>query len=148
MTAKSTPKSEKPKTTAPDPKPSKPLRAKTKTVSKRPVTAKAKPQKADSKPAAGAETELPDMAKKELVRRMVEETGMKTGEARRALDASLSVLGGALREGVNVSAAPMGKIRIMRQKRTPNGELVICRIKLKDPKPKEEGAAGSPDDAS
>ncbi len=141
MTAKSTTGQAAPKSTSSKSKSTKPLRSTTKTVSKRPVTAKAKPAAKTGTAAAETEVEAPDMAKKELVRRMVEQTGMKTGEARRALDASLSVLGDALRDGFNVSAAPMGKVRIMRQKKTPNGDLVICRIKLKDPQPKQAEAA-------
>lgn len=121
----------------------KPKRSSTKTVSKRPVAAKAPATKSAvakspnlkiDTTATGGEVERPDIPKKELVQRMVDETGMKAGEARRALDAVLSVLASGLREGADISAAPLGKIKIIRSKETANGDLVVCRIKLKDAK--------------
>ncbi|EPX79140.1 hypothetical protein thalar_01963 [Litoreibacter arenae DSM 19593] len=68
---------------------------------------------------------------------MVANSGMKKGDARRALEATMEALAGALREGNNLSLAPLGKIKIARTKDTPNGKLVVLRAKLKDPKPAE-----------
>jgi hypothetical protein len=76
-----------------------------------------------------------ELSKKELIERLVRDTGMKKGEARRAMDAVLTVLRGALEEGANMNAAPLGKIKIARTKETENGQLTICRIKLKKPVP-------------
>ncbi|GFE63684.1 HU family DNA-binding protein [Litoreibacter roseus] len=72
-----------------------------------------------------------EVRKGDLVDRMMAASGMKKGEARRALEASLAVLGAALREGHDINAAPLGKIKITRQKETQNGRLAICRVKLK-----------------
>lgn len=154
MTAKSTGKSKTPtpkpaaaKNTKPDAT-KKPLRTSTKAVSKRPAKTQ-KTAAASIEPKADAvEPEALELSKKELVERMVEQTGMKTGEARRALDATLTVLASGLREGANLAAAPLGKIRIMRQKETANGDLVICRIKLKDPKPASPKTAEPGQDSS
>ncbi|WP_425454427.1 hypothetical protein [Litoreibacter meonggei] len=58
---------------------------------------------------------------------------MKKGDARRALEATMAAMSDALREGNNLSLAPLGKMKISRTKDTPNGKLVVLRIKLKDP---------------
>ncbi|MFK7752550.1 MAG: hypothetical protein AB8B51_08365 [Sedimentitalea sp.] len=63
----------------------------------------------------------------------MEESGMKKGEARHAVDAMLIVLHGAINEGLDIAAAPLGKIKIVRKKETPNGELAVLRVKLRDP---------------
>lgn len=112
-------------------------RSSTRAASQKPVATKAKPVPAQS------ENDTPEITKKELIARMVQESGMKPGEARKALDATLSVLRSALREEGEISAAPLGKIRVTRKKATKNGDLVVCRIKLKDPKP----ASDAPDEA-
>jgi len=153
------PKNSKPKSS---PKPSskpgaKPVRSSTKAVSKRPAGTKAAASKPAKESAASAkssaekaklatfssnrapEPEPREIPKKELVQRMMDETGMKAGDARRALDATLKVLADGLREGANISAAPLGKIRITRSKETANGDLVVCRIKLKKLTPGDGG---------
>ena len=79
--------------------------------------------------------DAPELTKKEMVERMVAQSGMKKGDARRALEATMSALSDALREGNNLSLAPLGKMKISRTKETPNGKLVVLRVKLKDPVP-------------
>ncbi|PTX55765.1 DNA-binding protein HU-alpha [Litoreibacter ponti] len=73
------------------------------------------------------------LTKKELVERMVAQSGMKKGDARRALEATMGVIAGALREGRDMNLPPLGKIKIARSKETPNGKLVVLRAKLKEP---------------
>ncbi|WP_298262139.1 HU family DNA-binding protein [uncultured Litoreibacter sp.] len=87
----------------------------------------------DAAAPTSAKVDAPELTKKEMVERMVSNTGMKKGEARRALEASMEALGQALREGYNLSLAPLGKIKIARTKDTPNGKMVVLRTKLKDP---------------
>ncbi len=86
------------------------------------------------KPAVVKVAEPGEVTKKDLIERLATESGMKEGEARRALDATLSVLAGAISEGDKISAAPLGKMKIVKKKDTPNGELVVIRLKLKDRK--------------
>lgn len=95
----------------------------------KPVLVQSDPVVADAKP----DVDALEISKKELIERLVENADMKKGEARRALDAVLSVLNGALAEGANISAAPLGKIKIARTKDTATGQLVVCRVKLKGP---------------
>ncbi|WP_298290768.1 HU family DNA-binding protein [uncultured Litoreibacter sp.] len=105
-----------------------PKRSTTKAAIKKP-TAAAKATKAAVEEKAVSTGEL---SKKELVERMVLESGMKKGDARRALEAVLGVVRSAIIEGKDISAAPLGKIKIARKKQTPNGELAVLRVKLKD----------------
>ncbi|SFR48205.1 HU family DNA-binding protein [Litoreibacter janthinus] len=79
--------------------------------------------------------DAPEWTKKEMVARMVAKSGMKKGDARRALEATMDALADALREGNNLSLPPLGKIKIARTKDTPNGKMVVLRAKLKEPKP-------------
>lgn len=74
-----------------------------------------------------------EVNKKALVERFMAESGMKKGDARRAVDAMLNVLSAAIHEGKDIAAAPLGKIKIVRKKQTPNGELAVLRVKLRDP---------------
>lgn len=83
-----------------------------------------------------------EINKRELVERIVLESGMKKGDARRAVDAVLGAVAKAISEGKDIAAAPLGKLRVVRKKQTPNGELAVLRVKLKDPnhvpKPKSD----------
>ena len=98
------------------------------------VTAKtAEPQTSQTATPAGAKPDAPELTKKEMVERMVAASGMKKGDARRALEASMEAVAQALREGYNLSLPPLGKIKIARTKDTPNGKMVVLRTKLKDP---------------
>lgn len=121
-------------------------RSTTKAVSKTPTAAKPG-AKSKTKPlvkSANAVKDVdlrPDMRKKELIERVAKLSGMKPGEARRAVDATLEGLRDVLDEGHNVAAAPLGKVMVTREKETKNGKLVVCRIKLK---PKETSAPKDP----
>ena len=118
-------------------------RSTTKAASTKPVAAtKARTLKAAQPPkpvprpvpkAAPKKQQNVELSKQELLERITTESGMKKGEARAALDAVLTALRGALAEGLDISAAPLGKIRLVRKKDTPNGELAVLRVKLKDP---------------
>ena len=90
---------------------------------------------AAAKSGIGGQSDAPEVTKKEMVDRMVAQSGMKKGDARRALEATMAAMSDALREGNNLSLAPLGKMKISRTKDTPNGKLVVLRIKLKDPVP-------------
>ncbi|MEP5762883.1 MAG: HU family DNA-binding protein [Litoreibacter sp.] len=82
-----------------------------------------------------------EVSKKELIERVAERMGAKKSDARLSLDTVLSVLGDALAEGANISAAPLGKIKVTRSKETANGTMVVCRVKLKQNKTDTEGSA-------
>lgn len=73
------------------------------------------------------------ISKRELIDRVMEDGGLKKGEARRAVNAMLNVLVDAFRDGKDIAAAPLGKVKMVRKKKTPNGDLVVLRAKLRDP---------------
>lgn len=132
------------KSTTPDTKKTttKPARSKTRAAATKPRavrnTAKTVVAKSVTEPTKSVEMAKPDperveISKKELIERLVRDTDMKKGDARRALDSVLGVLREALAEGSDIAAAPLGKIKIARTKDTATGQLVVCRVKLKDP---------------
>jgi DNA-binding protein HU-alpha len=107
------------KSTSTSEKKAAPKRSSTKAAARKPVAAKAPPAK--DKPAATktikpAPRKAPptpftspgEMGKKELLERVVAESGLKKGDARAAMNAMLKVLHGALSEGKDVSAARGG----------------------------------------
>jgi nucleoid DNA-binding protein len=108
------------------PKAASKLAPKAKVVSTK-VAATANPEGGSSKVVG------PELTKKEMVERMVASTGMKKGDARRALEATMEAVAQGLREGYNLSLPPLGKVKIARTKDTPNGKMVVLRAKLKDP---------------
>ena len=118
-----------------------PRRSSTKAAVKKPVAAKTKTAAPKAVNSAAKNTAEPkfasagELGKKELLERLVAESGLKKGDARTAMNALLKVLHGALSEGKDISAAPLGKLRIARKKPTPNGELAVLRVKLKADKP-------------
>ncbi len=78
-----------------------------------------------------------DMRKKELIDRVAAKSGLKRGVAKQALEASLAVLGEVLAEGRSISAPPLGKLKVVRQKDTPNGKMAVVRVKFKTGAPSE-----------
>ena len=78
-----------------------------------------------------------DMRKKELIDRVAAKSGLKRGVAKQALEASLAVLGEVLAEGRSISAPPLGKLKVVRQKDTPNGKMAVVRVKFKSGAPSE-----------
>jgi hypothetical protein len=116
----------------------KPARSKTRAAATKPRAVRKAVKSAAPKPVSKeiekvqpADIERVELTKKELVERLVRDTDMKKGDARRALEAVLGVFREALAEGANISAAPLGKVKIARTKETATGQLVVCRVKLK-----------------
>ncbi len=114
-----------------------PKRSTTKAAIKKPVAAaKPKALKPAKPPAPKPKplTKNAELSKRQLLDRIVTESGMKKGDARTVLDAVLSGLRDAIADGHDIAASPLGKIKLVRKKETPNGELAVLRVKLKDPK--------------
>jgi DNA-binding protein HU-alpha len=118
----------------------KPARSKTRAAATKPRATRKAAKSAVNNPiaeqaatAASEEIERVELSKKDLIERLVRDTEMKKGDARRALEAVLGVFAEALAEGANITASPLGKIKIARTKDTATGQLVVCRVKLKKP---------------
>ena len=124
-------------------------KAAAKTAAKTPKTVVSTKASAATAAVAPIEADKPvrdEVTKKELVASMVAATGMKKGDARRAMEATVTAIAEALNAGKDLSLPPLGKIKIARTKETPNGKLVVMRAKLKDPKsaaPKDPLAAAA-----
>lgn len=67
---------------------------------------------------------------------------MRQGEARKAYEATMQAVAQALDEGYDLTAPPLGKIKIAKTKETANGKLVVLRAKLRGtgPRPIAEAA--------
>lgn len=115
----------------------------TKTTSKTSAAGKAKPS---AKPAP-AEVVAEVIAarnvlkKKDIVDRAVEVSGVKKKDARPAVEAAISVVLAALAAGNDISFPPHGKIRIVKSKDVPGGQMITAKIRI------SSGAAKIPADA-
>ncbi|WP_299288069.1 HU family DNA-binding protein [uncultured Tateyamaria sp.] len=95
----------------------------------------------------------PKMRKPELVDAVVAKTGMKKKDVKPIIEAALAVLGSALQSGRELNLEPMGKIKINREKKLPEGKVMHAKIRqpkdlpseTANPDPKDiEGADTTP----
>ncbi|MEW2911654.1 HU family DNA-binding protein [Leisingera sp. JC11] len=82
----------------------------------------------------------PELAKKELIERAVERSGVKKKDAKPVVEAVLALLGEAVAEGRELNLKPFGKLRINRSQERSNGTVFVC--KLRQP-PAAAGAANN-----
>ena len=82
-----------------------------------------------------ATAETPDEVtrKKDFIDRVVERSGLKKKDVKPAVEAALAQLAEELTEGNELVVPPLGKIKINRVKDTPNGKVLITRIRLAAP---------------
>lgn len=147
--AVSKPKSTSPKSTAKAPAPSRAAPKAAARGSTKPATGARptpKPTPAAAKADAAPKTTKVDMLrKKELIERVVDQTGMRKGEARKAVEATLGVLAGTLDSGQDVNLPPLGKIKVAKTRETGGTKVLSCRIRLAGPKADEALAKGEPE---
>lgn len=67
--------------------------------------------------------------KKELIDRVVAESGMKKKDVKPVVEAMLAVMGRALREGEEIVAPPMGKMMVKRVKDLSNARVMTLRLR-------------------
>ena len=89
--------------------------------------------------------EIRVIKKPELLDEVVLRTGLKKRDVKPAVEAALSVLGDALRDGAEVNVPPLGKFRVVKSKELEGGAAVKT-LKLRTPKHATR-AALSDDDA-
>ncbi|KIC49282.1 HU family DNA-binding protein [Tateyamaria sp. ANG-S1] len=87
----------------------------------------------------------PMMRKKELVDAVVARSGLKKKDVKPAVEATLAVLGDALKEGRTLNLQPMGKVKINREKALASGRMMVARIRQHDQKPAETTEASKAD---
>jgi len=77
--------------------------------------------------------EIRVIKKPELLDEVVLRTGLKKRDMKPAVEAALSVLGDALRDGAVVNVPPLGKLRVVKSKALEDGAAVMT-LKLRTPK--------------
>ncbi|WP_415920328.1 HU family DNA-binding protein [Tateyamaria sp. SN6-1] len=100
------------------------------------VTEAAKAATAAAAPAAQATvTKLepvvagPALRKKELLDTVAQKTGMKRAEVKKVVEAALSTMGLALQESRDLNLQPFGTVKINRERKLPEGKVVVARIR-------------------
>ena len=74
----------------------------------------------------------PMLRKKELIDAVVAQSGVKTKDAKPVVEAMLSVLGDALRDGRELNLQPLGKLMVRRSKKIQNGTVLTAQLRQKD----------------
>ena len=81
----------------------------------------------------------PVLRKKELIETVVTRSGIKKKDAKPVVDAMLAVLGDALADNRDLILPPLGRIKIRREKKLPNGRVLTVKVRQTAPlTPKEE----------
>ena len=71
----------------------------------------------------------PVMRKKELIDTVVIRSGIKKKDAKPVVDAMLAVLGEALGDNRELILPPMGRLKIRKEKKLPNGRVLVAKIR-------------------
>ncbi|MFZ5963851.1 HU family DNA-binding protein [Thalassococcus sp. BH17M4-6] len=74
----------------------------------------------------------PDLKKRDLINAVVARSGVKKRDAKPAIEAALAILGSALSEGRDLNLPPLGKVKVQRQKKIAQGQVVTIRLRQKD----------------
>jgi DNA-binding protein HU-alpha len=124
-------------TKAPTPKPAAARKA-------APKPDKTSPKPKTPKPAVSddGDDDMPELRKKGLVERVAEKAGVKKKTARDVTEVVLAEIGAALSRGEALNLAPLGKVKINRQKESGSGEVIVVRIRRGG---KSAGAAAQED---
>jgi len=77
---------------------------------------------------------------KDIVDRVVAQTGQKKRDVKPLTEAVLEVLGAALAAGDEVNLPGLGKMRISRRQAKPDGEMLTLKLRRKDGAAPSEGA--------
>jgi len=73
------------------------------------------------------------LKKPELLDAVVARTNLKKRDVKPAIEAALSMIGDALRDGADVNLPPLGKLRVVKTKALDEGAVVLT-LKLRTPK--------------
>ncbi|MDF1727640.1 MAG: HU family DNA-binding protein [Sulfitobacter sp.] len=80
----------------------------------------------------------PVMRKKELIDKVVTRSGMKKKDVKPVVDAVLAELGDALADNRELNLHPLGKLKVRREKKLPNGRMVVAKIRQPNSGPASE----------
>ncbi len=90
----------------------------------------------------------PTMRKRELVEAVVKKSGVKKKDAKPVVEAMLAILGSALQDGRELNLQPLGKIKINRERKRPEGKVMIAKIRQAKDLPTSEVSAPKADSVS
>ncbi|MEO0484954.1 MAG: HU family DNA-binding protein [Pseudomonadota bacterium] len=98
----------------------------------------------DTAPVASEEPgeESQELRKKELVARVAEISGLRKGQVRAAIEATLQVLGEGVAEGKQMNLEPLGKLKVTKERDVGTSNMYVCRLRRK----KHSGETGAQTD--
>ena len=77
----------------------------------------------------------PELKTRELIEMVAERSGVKKKTAKPVVEALLAILGEQLSDGREMNIKPFGKLKVQRVKKTPNGQMVVTKIKVSEETP-------------
>jgi len=91
----------------------------------------------------------PALRKKELLDAVTAKTGMKRADVKKVVEATLDIMGLALQDSRDVHLQPFGTVKINRERKLPDGRVVVARIRQARDLPadatEETAETGAPD---
>ncbi|WP_157779723.1 HU family DNA-binding protein [Celeribacter ethanolicus] len=108
---------------------------KTKTTAKTSTAKKAAAKKTVPISMEPAPVEAPEttvvttMKKKDFIDRVAEASGVKRGEAKKAVEATLKELGDALQRGEELNLPPLGKMSVKRQQDGTGAHVIVAKLR-------------------
>ncbi|AJE47629.1 HU family DNA-binding protein [Celeribacter indicus] len=106
----------------------------------------------DSTPAAPVEAPKATvvMKKKEMIAKVAEASGVKRGDAKKAMEATLALLGEALQSGQKLDLPPLGKLSIKNQRESSGAHIIVTKLRrpkgmLETAEAAASGTAGTDD---
>ena len=70
----------------------------------------------------------PQLRMRDVIERVMDRSGMKKGEARSAIEASMAVLADAIERGEDLDLPDLGKLKLQREKVTDTGGVYTLRL--------------------
>ncbi len=80
----------------------------------------------------------PELKKRELIDKVVRQSGLKKRDVKPAVEATLATLGAALAEGRELNVKPLGKVKVQRVRETGNGRVLVTKVRQPDA-PEKDG---------
>ncbi|MCA0043621.1 HU family DNA-binding protein [Celeribacter litoreus] len=69
------------------------------------------------------------MNKKDMIAKVAEISGVKRSDAKKAMEATLQILGDTLQEGNGLNVPPLGKMAVNRQKESDGAYVIVAKLR-------------------
>lgn len=93
-------------------------------------------------------TVVTTMKKKDFIDRVAEASGVKRGEAKKAVEATLKELGDALQRGEELNLPPLGKVTVKRQQDAGGAHVIVAKLRRSKTMLGEEAGGAEASDES